>query len=137
MELPIFECVGRYWVSRSALTNWLQEVPRINVKSHVNWKFTSQYTGLNKGWQFSVPFIKEFEYVEVLHDNKLSTSYRFIENDVKFPLCMYSILPNRHVCAFISDKVCLLILIEAKRQTLPEINVYTRLFGSIEYLMHF
>ena len=46
--------------------------------------------------------------------------------------CKYSIHPNRHVCTFISGKVRLLILIEAKRQTLPEINVYTRLFGSIE-----
>ena len=36
----------------------------------------------------------------------------------------YSILPNRYVCTFISGKVCLLTLIEAKRQTLPEINVY-------------
>jgi hypothetical protein len=33
-------------------------------------------------------------------------------------------LPNRYVCTFISGKVCLLTLIEAKRQTLPEINVY-------------
>ena len=48
---------------------------------------------------------------------------------------MYSIHPNRHVCTFISGKVRLLILIEAKRQTLPEINVYTRLFGSIEYAL--
>ena len=47
----------------------------------------------------------------------------------------YSIHPNRHVCTLISGKVRLLILIEAKRQTLPEINVYTRLFGSIEYLV--
>ena len=47
---------------------------------------------------------------------------------------LYSIHPNRHICTFISGKVRLLILIEAKRQTLPEINVYTRLFGSIEYL---
>ena len=47
---------------------------------------------------------------------------------------MYSIHLNRHVCTFISGKVRLLILIEAKRQTLPEINVYTRLFGSIEYV---
>ena len=49
----------------------------------------------------------------------------------------YSIHPNRHVCTFISGKVRLLILIEAKRQTLPEINVYTRLFGSIEYIIFF
>ena len=49
------------------------------------------------------------------------------------PQSAYSIHPNRHVCTFISGKVRLLILIEAKRQTLPEINVYTRLFGSIEY----
>ena len=50
---------------------------------------------------------------------------------------MYYIHPNRHVCTFVSGKVRLLILIEAKRQTLPEINVYTRLFGSIEYLLVF
>ena len=38
---------------------------------------------------------------------------------------MYSILPNRHVYTFISGKVCLLNLIEAKRQTMLEKNVYT------------
>ena len=35
---------------------------------------------------------------------------------------------------FISGIVRLINLIEAKRQTLPEINVYTCLFGSIEYV---
>ena len=30
-------------------------------------------------------------------------------------------------------KVCLLILIELKRQTLPEINVYAHLFGTLKY----
>ena len=46
----------------------------------------------------------------------------------------YSILPNRRVYTFISGQVCLLGSIKVKRQTLPEINVYTRLFGSIEYM---
>ena len=45
----------------------------------------------------------------------------------------YSILPNRRVYTFISGQVCLLGSIKVKRQTWPEINVYTRLFGSIEY----
>ena len=44
----------------------------------------------------------------------------------------YSILPNKRVYTFISGQVCLLTLLEPKRQTWPEINVYTRLFGSIE-----
>ena len=42
---------------------------------------------------------------------------------------------NRRVYTFISGKVCFLTLIEAKRQTLQEINVYTCLFGSIEYIL--
>ena len=46
----------------------------------------------------------------------------------------YSILPNRRVYTFISGQVCLLGSIKVKRQTWPEINVYTRLFGSIEYM---
>ena len=46
---------------------------------------------------------------------------------------MYSILPNRRVYTFISGQVCLLGSIKVKRQTWPEINVYTRLFGTIEY----
>ena len=49
-------------------------------------------------------------------------------------VAMYSILPNRHVYTLISGKVCRLGSIKVKRQTLPEINVYTRLFGCIEYL---
>ena len=44
----------------------------------------------------------------------------------------YSILPNRRVYTFISGQVCLLGSIKVYRQTWPEINVYTRLFGSIE-----
>ena len=47
----------------------------------------------------------------------------------------YSILPNRRVYTFISGKLCLLASIKVKRQTLPEINVYTRLFERIEYTM--
>ena len=49
-------------------------------------------------------------------------------------ICNYSILPNRRVYMFISGQVCLLGSIKVKRQTWPEINVYTRLFGSIEYI---
>ena len=51
-----------------------------------------------------------------------------------YSIYMYSRVPNRSPCAFISGKVCLLTLIEPKRQTLPEISVYTCLFGSIEYM---
>jgi hypothetical protein len=42
-------------------------------------------------------------------------------------------VPNKRVYTFISSKVCLLTLIEPKRQTLPEINVYARLFSTLEY----
>ena len=42
---------------------------------------------------------------------------------------------NKRAYTLISGKVCHLTLIEPKRQTLPEINVYTRLFGSIEYAL--
>ena len=35
--------------------------------------------------------------------------------------------------SFISSKVCLLTSIEDKRQTLPEINMHARLFGTLEY----
>ena len=45
----------------------------------------------------------------------------------------YSNVPNKRACTFISGKVCLLTLIEPKRQTLPEINVHARLFGTLEY----
>ena len=31
--------------------------------------------------------------------------------------------------------LCLLTLIEPKRQTLPEINVHARLFGTLQYLI--
>ena len=51
-----------------------------------------------------------------------------------FFLTLYSILPNRRVYTFISGQVCLLGSIKVKRQILQEINVYTRLFESIEYL---
>ena len=47
---------------------------------------------------------------------------------------MYSSVPNRRACMFISGKVCLLSSIDVKRQTLPEINVHARLFGTLEYL---
>ena len=46
---------------------------------------------------------------------------------------VYSSVPNRHACTFISGKVCLLTLIEDKIQTLPEINVHARLIGTLEY----
>ena len=41
-------------------------------------------------------------------------------------------MPNKRVYMFISDKVSLLTLIELKRQTLLEIKVYVRLFGTLE-----
>ena len=45
----------------------------------------------------------------------------------------YSNVPNRRSCMFISGKVCLLSSNNVKRQTLPEINVHARLFGTLEY----
>ena len=42
-------------------------------------------------------------------------------------------MPNKRACTFISGKVCPLTLKEPKRQTLPEINVHARLFGTLEY----
>ena len=47
---------------------------------------------------------------------------------------MYSNVPNKRARTFISGKVCLLTLIEPEWQTLPEINVHARLFGTLEYL---
>ena len=46
--------------------------------------------------------------------------------------CGYSNVPNTRVYTFISSKDCLLTLIEPKRQTLLEINVYAHLFGTLE-----
>ena len=43
-------------------------------------------------------------------------------------------MPNKRACTLISGKVCLLTLIEPKKQTLPEINVHARLFGTLEYI---
>ena len=51
------------------------------------------------------------------------------------PQFNYSSVPNRCACSFISGKVCLLSSIDAKRQTLPEINVQARLFGTLENVM--
>ena len=42
---------------------------------------------------------------------------------------IYSYLSNRQACMLIVGKVCLLILMEAKRQTLPAIGVHARLLG--------
>ena len=47
---------------------------------------------------------------------------------------MYSSVPNRRPCTFISGKGCLLASMKVKRQTLPDINVQDRLFGTLEYL---
>ena len=49
----------------------------------------------------------------------------------------YSSVLNRRACTFISGKVCLLTSIEDKRQTLPEINMHARLFGTLEYISLF
>ena len=46
---------------------------------------------------------------------------------------LYSRVPNRSPCAFISGKVCLLGSIKVRRQTLPEINAQGLLFGTLEY----
>ena len=42
-------------------------------------------------------------------------------------VCSYSYLFNRRAYTLIAGKVCLLTLIEAKRQTLPSIRVHARL----------
>ena len=44
----------------------------------------------------------------------------------------YSNVPNKRACTFISGKVCLLGSIKVRRQTLPEIIVHARLFGTLE-----
>ena len=45
---------------------------------------------------------------------------------------MYSNVPNKPAYTFISGKVCLLGSIKVRGQTLPEINVHARLFGTLE-----
>ena len=45
----------------------------------------------------------------------------------------YSIVLNRQPCTFISSKVCLLTLIDAERQSLPERNIHDFLFRTLEY----
>ena len=44
-------------------------------------------------------------------------------------------MPNKRACTFISGKVCPLTSIEPKSQTLQEINVHARLFGTLEYVL--
>ena len=54
---------------------------------------------------------------------------------------MYSSVPNRSACTFISGKVCLLTLIEDKGQTLPDRMClhdsirYTRV--GAQYILHY
>ena len=45
----------------------------------------------------------------------------------------YSNMQNERPCTFISGKVCILGSIKVRIQTLPEINVHARLFGTLEY----
>ena len=45
----------------------------------------------------------------------------------------YSNMQNERACTFISGKVCILGSIKVRIQTLPEINVHARLFGTLEY----
>ena len=47
----------------------------------------------------------------------------------------YSNVPNKRLWTFISIKVCTLGSIKVERQTLTEINVHTRLFGTLEYVV--
>ena len=54
------------------------------------------------------------------------------------PYKVYSSVLNRQPCTFISGKVCILTLIEAKRQTLAEISVGLRrlqLLDTPEYML--
>jgi hypothetical protein len=44
----------------------------------------------------------------------------------------YSNVPNKRACTFISGKVYLFVSIKVRRQSLPEINVHARLFGTLE-----
>ena len=46
-------------------------------------------------------------------------------------------MPNKRAYTFISGKVCLLTLIEPKTQTLLEITVHARLFGTLEDFLFF
>ena len=48
----------------------------------------------------------------------------------------YSRVQNNWPCMFISGNVCLLTLIEAKRQTLPKINVHGQLFGTLNWVVN-
>ena len=45
-------------------------------------------------------------------------------------------VPNKRACTIISGQVCPLTLIASKRQTLPEINMHARLFGTLEYFFY-
>ena len=73
--------------------------------------------------------------------NPISIGYRFLHistlpkviNPKYSKHWLYSNVPNKPACTFISGKVCLQTLIELKRQFLPEINMHARLFGTLEY----
>ena len=61
-----------------------------------------------------------------------------VQSQEKFENCVfiwviYSNVPNKRECTVISSKVCVLTFIEPKRQTLLEINMHARLFGTLEY----
>ena len=64
---------------------------------------------------------------------KFSVKIKFFLHILNVPI-MYSNVPNKRACTFISGKVCLLGSIKVKRQTLPEINMHAHLFGTLEYV---
>ena len=62
----------------------------------------------------------------------LSKSTLVSETNRHYITGVYSSVPNRRICTFISGKVYLLSSIDVKRQTLTEINVHARLFGRVK-----
>ena len=69
---------------------------------------------------------------KILH-NILQDSY-FSSSSSQCYVRTYSNVPNKRAYTFISANVYLLGSIKVMRQTLQVINVYERLFGTLEYL---
>jgi hypothetical protein len=70
-----------------------------------------------------------------LRPDKLANKKNALYTHIFFCQCTYSNVPNKRTYTFISSKVCLLSSIKVKRLTLSEINMYTRLFGILEYVI--
>ena len=82
--------------------------------------------------------IRQTDFVHYFDDTvKFGDIERSIQNNLLLLgysqyITDYSNVPNKHAYMFISGKVCLLGSIKVKRQTLPEIKVYTCLFSTLE-----